>query len=50
MQAISHCHSKGVIHGDVKPGNIMVDIENEAVAYIVVSGNAVVKDIPLLEE
>ena len=29
LQALSHCHAHGVVHGDIKPENIMIDQNNQ---------------------
>lgn len=34
IQALDYCHSKGIMHRDVKPHNVMIDHEHRKVYFM----------------
>jgi casein kinase II subunit alpha len=36
VQALDFCHSKGIMHRDVKPHNVMIDHERRKVGFSLV--------------
>jgi len=50
LQALSFCHSRGIVHGDVKPANIMMEPESGVLVLIDFGHACFVRDIRRAKE